>query len=381
MKSCSLRASLGIVLVFTLILVCLAAAGFFWLSGYLPRQAAQIFGSPSKALSAGQRILLSLQLVRRERALLTPPDPQGLPQKFTIELGESTYQITNRLEDAGLVADAELLRTFLVYTGLDTSVQAGEHELSPAMTPVEIARALQDATPHEVDFHILPGWRLEEVAAALPTSGLSFSPQAFLDYANRPPLSLPVIAEAPLGASLEGFLFPQAYRLPRDAGIQQLVEAALQAFQAHLDQALLEGLNAQGLTVYEAVTLASLVQREAVVEEEMPLIASVFLNRWAAGMRMDSDPTVQYALGYTPDQPTWWKSPLALEDLEVDSPYNTYQVTGLPPGPIAAPSLSALQAVAFPAQTPYFYFRAACDSSGRHTFAETYAQHQANACP
>ena len=111
------------------------------------------------------------------------------------------------------------------------------------------------------------------------------------------------------------------------------------------------------------------------------MIASVFTNRLRAGMRLDSDPTVQYALGYDPATGRWWKSPLSLDDLQVVSPYNTYQILGLPPGPIANPSLNALRAVAFPAETPYYYFRAACDGSGRHTFAETFEQHQDNACP
>ncbi|HEX7972766.1 MAG TPA: endolytic transglycosylase MltG, partial [Anaerolineales bacterium] len=132
---------------------------------------------------------------------------------------------------------------------------------------------------------------------------------------------------------------------------------------------------------YEGVILASMVQREAIVSQEMPLIASVFLNRQSANMKLDSDPTVQYALGYNPDQKTWWTNPLSLDNLQVDSPYNTYQRAGLPPGPISNPGLSALQAVAFPAKTPYYFFRAACDGSGRHTFAKTFEEHVKNACP
>jgi UPF0755 protein len=361
--------------------ICAGAAGILWLSTYLPRQASRAFGTPAAAISTGRRLLLSVQLVRQEKALLSPLDPQGAPRQFVIEQGESTYQITKRLQDEGLVKDAELLRTFLIYSGLDTTLQAGEYTLSPRMPAVEIARALQDATPREVSFRILPGWRLEEIAAALPTSGLTFSPQAFLNYAYRPSESLPMMSELPPGASLEGFLFPQSYRLPRDATIQELVQAALGRFQQNVDPGMLEGFTAQGLNLYQAATLASLVQREAVVPEEMPIIASVFLNRLAAGMRMDSDPTVQYALGFVDEKKTWWKNPLSLDDLQVDSPYNTYRTTGLPPGPISNPSLAALQAVAFPAQTPYYYFRAACDQSGRHTFAETFEQHKANACP
>jgi UPF0755 protein len=117
-----------------------------------------------------------------------------------------------------------------------------------------------------------------------------------------------------------------------------------------------------------------------VVEDEMPLIASVFYNRLAVGWKLESDPTVQYALGYNEAQGTWWTNPLSAADLQVDSPY-TYVYSGLPPGPIANPGLAALKAVAFPAQTPYYYFRAACDGSGRHLFAETFDEHLGNACP
>jgi UPF0755 protein len=133
--------------------------------------------------------------------------------------------------------------------------------------------------------------------------------------------------------------------------------------------------------VYQAVTLASIVQREAVVADERPQIASVFLNRLHAGMKLDTDPTVQYALGFNPIQGTWWTNPLNATDLQVDSPYNTYIYTGLPPGPIANPSLSALRAVAFPAETPYYFFRARCDDSGLHDFAVTFEEHLQNGCP
>jgi UPF0755 protein len=115
--------------------------------------------------------------------------------------------------------------------------------------------------------------------------------------------------------------------------------------------------------------------------EEQPVIASVFLNRLASGMRLETDPTIQYALGFDQAHDTWWKVPLASVDLGVYSPYNTYQNTGLPPGPICSPSLSALQAVAYPAQTPYYFFRARCDGSGLHNFSETYEQHLQNECP
>lgn len=361
--------------------VCLCLLAAAWITTRLPRQAERAFGSPSATLSAIRRLILSAQLLSQEQALLTPRDPGGPPQSFHIDLGESTYSITRRLQDEGLVQDAALLRTFLIYSGLDTSIQAGDYTLSARMTPVEISHVLQDATPTEVNFIILAGWRLEEVAAALPTSGLSFSPEAFLAYAAQPPPSLAIVTGLSLGVSLEGFLFPDSYRLPRAITLDLFFQSILEDFNSKVDHDIRQGFQNQGLTLYQAVTLASLVEREAILDDEMPMIASVFLNRLAAGMRLDSDPSVQYVLGYEPVKNTWWKNPLSLDDLQADSPYNTYRAPGLPPGPISNPGLNALRAVAFPAQTPYYYFRAACDNSGRHNFAETFEKHQQNACP
>lgn len=361
--------------------VCLVVLAAAWIAYRLPRQAEQAFGSPSATLSAIRRLIVSVQLLSERQELLTPLDPGGPPQPFHVELGESTYSITGRLQDEGLIQDAGLLRTFLVYSGMDTSIQAGNYTLSARMTPVEIAQALQDATPTEVSFHILAGWRLDEVAAALPTSGLSFSSQEFLALTAHPPLSLPLVSNLPPGASLEGFLFPDSYRLPRAISLNDFLQTVLQDFDLKVDANLRQGFQKQGLTLYQAVTLASLIEREAMLDEEKPMIASVFLNRLAAGMHLDSDPSVQYVLGYDPVKNTWWKNPLSLDDLQVDSPYNTYRAPGLPPGPISNPGLSALRAVAYPAQTPYYYFRAACDNSGRHNFAQTLEQQQQNACP
>jgi UPF0755 protein len=369
------------VLLLGLTLLCLATlfawAGLF----YLPEQAAQTFGPPSTQLGPLQVAQLSTRLLMNSNDLLLPQDPYAQPRPFRVQLGESTYAISERLQDQGLIANAQAFRTYLVYAGLDTSLQAGEYTLSASQPPLEIAQTMQDATPTEVSFHILPGWRREEIAAALPTSGLSIRAEDFLAAsAGWPVAAYPPLESLPPEATAEGFLLPDTYRLKRDLNLNDFLAALLGNFDARVEPEMRQGFGRQGLTLYEAVTLASLVEREAVVDEEMPLIASVFYNRLATGMKLDSDPTVQYALGYSPAWNGWWKSPLSLEDLQVQSAYNTYQIAGLPPGPIANPSLDALQAVAFPADTPYYYFRAACDGSGRHVFAETFEQHLQNAC-
>lgn len=349
----------------------------------LPQRAEQAFGRPAPKLSLRQRIYLSSILLIQANDITLPADPYGSPQPFQVQLGESANSVINRLHGNGLIVNAEAFRAYLQYSGLDTTLQAGNYSLSPAMTPIEIARALQDPTPTHVKLRILAGWRLEEVAAALPTTGLDINPDTFLSAARMHPSGYAFLSDVPEGASLEGFLFPGNYDLPRNLTADELVKTLLDNFGSHLTPDLIQGFERQEFNVYQAVILASIIQKETVVPDEMPLIASVFYNRLAANMKLDTDPTVQYALGYNPEQRTWWTNPLSVNDLKVNSTYNTYLYPGLPPGPIANPGLTALQAVAFPAQpaVKYYYFRAACDGSGRHVFSQTYEEHVSHACP
>jgi len=347
----------------------------------IPLLAEHSFGKSSPELDPVQRSYLSLKLLLQENVLNTPQGMAEEGQSFEVQLGESTFGITRRLKAEGIISNDEALRNYLVYSGLDTSIQARNYIFNPYMTILEIALELQDSTPNEVVFRILPGWRLEEIAAALPTSGLNFSPDSFITRVKNPfPLSYLVLDLQP-GASLEGYLFADSYRLPRQIDLDNFIHTLLENFETKVSKEIRESYESQGLSLHHAVILASIVQREAIVEEEMPMIASVFLNRLSNDMKLDSDPTVQYALGYDPIEGSWWKSPLSMDDLKIDSPYNTYINSGFPPGPISNPSLSALKSVAYPAQTTYFYFRATCDGSGLHNFSQTYEEHQQNACP
>ena len=370
---------IGLLTVVFFILLCLTlvviAAAIF----QIPAQVARDFGPPSPALTLQQRVLYGYRLLANKENLLTPLDPQGRSREFEVGLGESVSEVAYHLEENLLIANAEAFRTFLVYAGLDTGVQAGQYQLSPAMNAVEIAHTLQDAVPGAVVFNILPGWRAEEIADALPTSGLAITPEAFMALVNDPPVSLHPSGVETL-SSLEGFLAPGSYSLEREATAEQVLTAFVNRFDESLSPDLLQAFSNQDLDLVQAVTLASIVQREAVLEAEQPLIASVFYNRLANGMRLESDPTVQYALGYIAGQQTWWKNPLSLDDLQYDSVYNTYVYAGLPPGPISNPGQSALRAVGYPAETGYFFFRAQCDGSGRHSFAVTFDEHLNNDC-
>ena len=347
----------------------------------IPAKIHETFGPPSPRLSKLQEVWLMGQLAWYHQNLTTAHDSSGAAQIFQIASGESPLSIAQRLQDQGLISEAQAWLAYLQYTGLDTSIQAGRYTLSAALSPLEIAQVLQDATPQSVAFHVLAGWRMEEVAEAIPASGLNIRAEDFLALARKRPQAYPFSETLPPTASAEGFLFAGGYEISRSASAADLLAMLLAGFEINLTKEIREGFKKQGLTLYEGVILASIVEREAIQEDEMPQIASVYLNRRAIDMKLDADPTVQYALGFNSEQNTWWTNPLSLDDLKVNSPYNTYQNPKFPPGPICNPGLAALQAAAFPAQTPYYYFRAACDHSGRHLYAETFEQHQANACP
>lgn len=359
------------------LIILMMCAGLGFISIYIPSRATRVYGPPASSLSFPQRMQYSALLLWYDGLLTQPLDPSGTEQAFTVEVGESVDTVANHLQSVGLIQDAEALRAYMIYSGIDTSMQAGDYKLSTALSAMDIAHQLQDATPEEVTFVVLPGWRLEEIADSLPTSGLSVTSDEFLSTARTPPREYDFLAGA---NSIEGFVYPDSYVFARKISVDDMVNTMLRNFSAHLTLDLKNGFQKQGLSVYQAVTLASMVEREAVKEEEQPMIASVYLNRLKIGMKLDADPTVQYAIGYNFLQQSWWTNPLSLLDLQVNSVYNTYKYSGLPPTPIANPSLGALHAVAFPAETTYYFFRAKCDGSGFHIFAETFDEHLQNAC-
>lgn len=348
----------------------------------LVARAEDAFGPPADTLGGVQAARLGLQLGWQAEALLRPVDAGAAPQTFSIPLDEATASIVSRLQSAGLLRDAALFSDYLVYRGLDTQLQAGEFELSAAMSAPELAAALLDPTPGAVTLTIFPGWRLEEVADALLRSGLDLEGGALLQALAAPYPEFGFLADRPAGATLEGYLLPGDYEIEREATPSEIVRQILsEGWGSQVGQEILDGFAEQKLNIHQGVTLASIVAREGVVLDEMPLIASVFLNRLEVGMRLEADPTVQYALGYDAGSQSWWTNPLLTGHLSTDSIYNTYLYGGLPPGPIANPGLTALRAVADPAQSEYLFFQAVCDGSGAHVFAYSYEEHLDNNCP
>lgn len=365
--------------IFLGLLAILAFVGFFAANALVAR-AEDAFGPPSPNLNTFQRWRIGIELGLRSDVLLSPADPAAAPVRFEIPQGEPTSQIVSRLWTAGLIREGQLFSNYLFYTGLDTQLLNGSYELSAAMNAVDLAAALLDPTPGTVTVAVLPGWRLEELAASLPAAGVNVPPEDFLLAAWSPPAGVLLPADFPAGATLEGWIRAGSYEVPREAGIVELLNSLLLDFDNIMLSEYSAGLEQQGFSLHQALTIASVVEREAVVEDEMPLIASVFLNRVRAGIKLEADPTVQYAVGYDEARGGWWPTPLTFVDLALDSPYNTY-LYAFPPAPIAASTGSAMQSVAYPIDSPYYFFQAACDGSGRHVFSVTYEEHIANNCP
>jgi len=329
-------------------------------------------------LTAPEGLLIGAYLEARAADLEQPAGNDDTPVTFIIEPGETAAQIADRLEEEQLVSDAELFRRYVQYHGLDAGIEAGEFTLRQTMTIPEIARSLQQGQRPEQTVAIREGLRLEQVAAVV-SEQTSIAEDEFLALVTHgwrdAGFTFSFLADLPPDATLEGFLLPETYRLPEDPSALDLVTRMLETFEARVTPEMRIAAANRGLNVYELVSLASVVEREAVLDEERPVIAGVYHNRLASGWFLNADPTVQYGLHNADD---WWPV-LTLQDLESDSPYNTYRVLGLPPGPICSPGLASIQASAYPAETDYYFFLADCTKNdGSHLFAITQQQHNAN---
>jgi len=331
-----------------------------------------------------EALYLNAYLEANQDALESPMGTDDTPIAFTIESGQSVAEIAGNLKAKRLIADTELFRRYVQAKGLDAGIQAGTYTLNQTMTLPEIARTLQTGATAEQQVTIPEGKRLEEVAEIVAEQ-TSIAPADFLALTQTGwssttlPQQYSFLAQVPVTGSLEGFLFPDTYRLPIDATATDLVDRMLYNFDVKVTPELREAFSAHGLSLVEGIALASIVEREAVLDSERPVIAGVFHNRLRDGWPLSSCPTVQYALGYRPDEGSWWKRFLTFDDLEVVSAYNTYRNLGLPPGPIASPGLDAIGAAAQPAETEFYFFMVDCTKEdGSHVFAANEAEHLAN---
>jgi UPF0755 protein len=307
------------------------------------------------------------------------PVAPGETVTFTIQPGETTGSIAGRLAQVGLVRNATIFRIRVQWRGAEGKLQAGEYQLRQGIPEDELIEVLQQAKAKDVAITFIEGRRIEEFAEALENANVGIDAKRFLELARRGTFAYDFLESRPAGATLEGFLFPDTYRvIPGKTTPEELIHQMLKRFGDTFTPQLREQARRNtGLSVYEVVTLASIVEREAQVREERPRIAAAYLNRLRDRDGLYADPTIQYAVGKAGD---WWP---VLRDqprnIVPQSPYNTYVQLGLPPSPIANPGASSLRAVAEPEKVDYKYFvRNDLKNDGSHVFARTLAEHERN---
>jgi UPF0755 protein len=296
------------------------------------------------------------------RALTPTPAAAAGPRVVDIPAQEGVLAIARRLLEAEVIPSAETFVALGVVRGTARSLRAGEYEFPPGTTTVSALRMLESG---KVRLHPVlhpEGATLAELARTIDRQGLA--PAAdILRAASDAAFLRSVGIEA---RSLEGYVFPDTYYFTRGLSAEQILARTVQRLHAKLTPEILDRARGRGLDVHGLLTLASIIEREAVVHDERRLISAVFWNRLQLGMPLQADPTVQYAVGKE-------RRALTRADLASDAPFNTYTHTGLPPGPIASPGLAAIEAALDPAPVNYLYFVARDDH--RHHFSTTVAEH------
>lgn len=302
-------------------------------------------------------IIGALYIVYREGVL--PVDKNDTSGRIVVvRRGETVNSIANTLYSQKLIRNRVVFFLVVKQLGIEKQIQAGDFNLTPSMSAFDIATAL---TKGSIDIWVtIPeGLRKEEVAEIFAKDLSAFSVSNFLSEAE------------------EGYLFPDTYLIPKGADSDMVIDILTKTFEQKYTPEMAIRARRLGLTDREVITLASLIEREALFAQDRQPVASVLLRRLKEPMRLQIDATVQYAIGYSKEEKTWWKKGLTVDDLKFNSPYNTYVSDGIPPGPICNPGIAAIEAIlAGDINTPYLYY--VNDVNGKLHFAKTLAEHEAN---
>jgi UPF0755 protein len=301
--------------------------------------------------------------------------PQGSGSSniaFIVRPGDTDAIIANRLQQQGILHDPLVFRIDARLQGLGGSLRVGIHVLRRDMSIDQMVSALAAYKVTQISITIPEGWRAGQIALQL--KNVDVSPSEFFYEVYHRHLSLGFPAGIPSSAHLEGFLSPNTYDVTPGTSGADFANRLVQQFAVTFTPSMRNQARRLGRSVYDIVTLASIVEREARVASERPIIASVYYNRLRQGMLLQADPTVQYAMGRPTD---WWPLLTVSDYRSVRSPYNTYLHSGLPPSPIANPGIASVYAALHPAHTSYLYF-VAKGNTGFHAFAKTYQEQLRN---
>ncbi len=293
---------------------------------------------------------------------------EGNEQFVEIPQGTGSSPIGERLVAAGVVRDPFTFRVALWLSHQGRHLKAGEYRFDRAMTPFEVIDKMARGDVFVVSLTFPEGLTIAEMSKIFESHGLGTAAM-FVQAAHDGSL---IHDLDPAAKDLEGYLFPETYNVPRHTDAGKLVRMMVARFEKILTPELRQAAVARNLSVRQAVTLASIVEKETAKTDERPLVAAVYTTRLRIGMPLQCDPTVIYALMLAGT----WNGNIRRADLQVDSPYNTYRYPGLPPGPIASPGRPSLEAAIHPADVPYLYFVSRND--GTHVFASTLEEHNRN---
>ena len=278
------------------------------------------------------------------------------PVTFSISKGDNIREIASNLSAQRLIRSPIGFYLLVKLMGIERQIQAGEFRLQRTMSSSTIAKELTHGMM-DTWITILEGWRVEEIATKLAKE-LDLPENEFLRVAE------------------EGKMFPDTYRVPKDASAAAIGMLLKENFMKKITPKMLEDMKKENFNLDEVIVLASIVEREGKTEIDRPVIAGVLLNRMEKEWPLETDATLQYALGYQSKEKTWWKKELTADDKLVDSPYNTYANPGLPPGPISNPGIQAIMAVIYPKKTDYMFYLH--DPNGNVHYAKTLEEHERN---
>lgn len=291
-----------------------------------------------------------------------PTRPTATEQIVVVDSGQSFTKTVDSLEAREIIHSPGRFRLLARLKGADTRIQAGEYLLSGAMTPNQVLATLIEGKVRLHRFTVPEGSNLAQIAEIVSEAGFG-TPVTFLETAADPQLIRQLGLQAD---SLEGYLFPDTYYFPRNAATRDIITAMVRRFQSLIPDSWQSRADELGMSMHEVVTLASIIEKETGMPEERPLISSVFHNRLKRGMRLQTDPTVIYGIED-------FDGNLTRKHLVTPTPYNTYLIDGLPPGPIASPGLASIEAALFPEESRYLYFVSRKDRT--HQFSTNLKDH------
>jgi UPF0755 protein len=311
----------------------------------------------------------------------TQPMPVSSPRTILVAPGTSPSKIADLLEREGLIYNAQIFTYYLKYKQQGSKFQAGSYEMAPGMSIDAIIDTLNKGLivkEQGIKLTVPEGYTVKQIAEKV-NQQFGVDSSVFLQEAEQHGnFTARVFTQIPdhsqLRSRLEGYLFPETYEWNADIKVKDMLDKMMLELDkklASLPSNWEQTLEARGESLHQMLTIASLIEREAVLDEERPLISGIIQNRLKKKMELQIDATVQYLF----DKP---KERLFEKDLQIDSPYNTYSHKGLPPGPIASPSLASIKAAIFPVESPYFFYVTKKDGTKAHYFAENFEQHQKN---